>query len=385
MSIRLRLALVSGALFLTSGAILLAITYLIVRFAFPAAPVHTYSATRVPDAHATASPPAPARLPSPAALLADDAAQHESDLNHLLLVSGLALAALALASVLLGWFVAGRMLRPLRTITAAARAISSAGLHRRLALAGPDDELKELADTFDALLGRLERSFAAQRQFIANASHELRTPLTLERALLDAALTDPHRNLDSLTATCERLIVSNAQQERLIEALLTLATSERGIEQQDSIDLARLAEQCLAQRRAEAESAKLDVSTDLREAPTTGDPELTGRLIANLLENALRYNVPGGRIEIATGLEPDERTAVLRVGNTGPVVAADEIAELFEPFRRATGSRSHHGPGHGLGLSIVSAVATAHSASVDTRARPDGGLDVEVRYPAVRP
>jgi len=380
-TVRLRLTLFYSALFLLSGAALLAITYLLVRLTFPRASIHSYSATEPPthSGPAGATSPPLAHLPSLAPLQAR-AAQRSADLNQLLLVSGVALAVMALASVVLGWLVAGRVLRPLRTITAAARDLSSASLHRRLALAGPDDELKELADTFDGLLGRLERSFQSQRQFVANASHELRTPLTLERALLEAFLTDPEPTAESLRATCERLLVANTQQDRLIEALLTLATSERGIERWEPIDLAVLADQALASRRAEAERRGLRVGTSLTAAPASGDPDLAERLVANLVDNALHYNIPGGWVELVTGTGAGQAT--VRVSNTGPAVPAEEVEELFQPFRRLGSGRTRHRDGHGLGLSIVSAIATAHRATLDARPRSGGGLDVEVRFPA---
>ena len=394
-TIRLRLAVLSGAMFLASGATLLAVTYLLVRFAFPTDAVHNYSAGRPPaptaaSGGAAPGPSSPAKLPSPAALRTLDTQQHDADLDHLLIVGSLALLTLAFASVLLGWFVAGRLLAPLRTITTAARKTSSAGLDRRLALSGPDDELKELADTFDALLGRLERSFGAQRQFVANASHELRTPLTLQRALLEAALTDPEPTVASLTATCERLVAATTQQDRLIEALLTLAVSERGIDRREPLNLAEIVEEVVAQRVAEAEYARIHIDTDLRDAHTEGDPDLAERLVANLVENAIRHNMPTdgdgygyGYVEVTTGLDPVTGAAVVRVANSGPVVEAAELGRIFAPFHRA-GARTRRGRdgGHGLGLSIVAAVAAAHDATVEARSRPGGGLTVEVGFPA---
>jgi signal transduction histidine kinase len=378
-TIRLRLTLFYSGLFLVSGAVLMAITYLLVRF-FPAASVHAHSArTAGTGGPRPVSPLAP--LPSLASLEAQDARQRAADLHQLLVVSGIALVVMALASVISGWLVAGRALRPLRTITAAARDLSSTDLHRRIGLTGPDDELKELGDTFDGLLGRLERSFQSQRQFVANASHELRTPLTLERALLEAVLTDPEPGSESLHATCERLLAVNTQQGRLIDALLTLATSDRGIERWEPVDLAALAGHAIASRQAEARRLGLRVEASLDPARTAGDRALAGRLIANLLDNALRYNVPGGLVEVRTSTHPTE--VMVRVGNTGPAVPASEVSELFQPFRRLGNERTRHGDSHGLGLSIVSAIATAHHATVKASARPGGGLDIEIRFPAV--
>jgi len=379
-TIRLRLTLFYSGLFLVSGAAMLAITYLLARFAFHTAPLHAYTATRPParSRRAGAASPGPplAHLPSQTALQA----QANTDLHQLLVVSGVALAVMALASVVLGWLVAGRVLRPLRAITAAARDLSSASLHRRLAMAGPDDELKELADTFDGLLGRLERSFASQRQFVANASHEMRTPLTLERALLEAVLTEPEPTTASFRAACQRLLAANTQQDRLIEALLTLATSERGIDRWDPMDLAVLADHVLATRRARAERLSLHVRTTLAAAPASGDPDLAERLVANLIDNALRYNTPGGWVELVTFTQAGQAT--VRVSNTGPAIPAQELPELFQPFRRLGNRRTGRRDGHGLGLSIVSAIATAHRAALHAHPRPGGGLDVEVRFPA---
>jgi signal transduction histidine kinase len=380
-TIRLRLTLFYSGLFLVSGAVLLVIIYLLVRF-FPAAPVHAHSArtagTSGPEA---VSPLAP--LPSLASLQAQDGRQRAADLHQLLVVSGIALVVMALASVISGWLVAGRVLRPLRTITAAAGDLSSTDLHRRIGLTGPEDELKELGDTFDGLLGRLERSFQSQRQFVANASHELRTPLTLERALLEAVLTDPEPGTESLLATCERLLAVNTQHGRLIDALLTLATSDRGIERWEHVDLAALTDHAMASRQAEAERLSLRVRASLDPARIAGDQALAGRLIANLLDNALRYNVPGGLVEVRTITDATE--VVVQVGNTGPAVPASEVSELFQPFRRLGNERTRHGDSHGLGLSIVSAIATAHHAAVKASARPGGGLDIEIRFPAVPP
>jgi signal transduction histidine kinase len=377
-TIRFRLTLVYGALFLLCGAALLAVVYVLVRFTFPAASTRSY--LHHPPA-GNGGPLAP--LPSLASLQAQSDRQRDADLHQLLVVSGLALAIMLVVSLALGWLVAGRVLRPLRTITATARDLSSATLDRRLALAGPDDELKELGDTFDELLGRLERSFTAQRQFVANASHELRTPLTLERALLDAALADPAASTDTLRATCQRLVAVNAEQERLIEALLTLAASERGLDHREPLDLAELVGYVLDARRDQADRRGLQVGAALASAPTTGDPDLIERLVANLLDNALRYNSPGGRIEVTSGAEPGR--AFLGVANTGPDIPADRIEELFQPFRRLGTSRTRHGgtndPGHGLGLSIVAAIATAHGAEITARPGAGGGLAVTVRFP----
>ena len=306
--------------------------------------------------------------------------QHSAELHQLLTMSGIALAIMAVASMILGWLIAGRALRPLHKITSAAREISASNLHERLALDGPDDELTELGDTFDGLLSRLESSFQSQRQFVANASHELRTPLTVERALLEVALADPDADYDSLRATCERVLASSEEQERLIEALLTLASGERGLERREHLDLGALTSEALLAREGEIERRGLSLSAAIDPAPTVGDVRLLERLVANLLDNALRHNVAGGRVEVTTAGRAG--VAVLSVSNSGPRVPPAEIERLFQPFQRLTPDRAAHGDGHGLGLSIVRAIADTHGATLVAHSREGGGLVVEVRVPS---
>jgi signal transduction histidine kinase len=289
------------------------------------------------------------------------------------------LAGLVMASLAAGWLIAGRFLRPLRTITATARAISASNLNRRLALTGRNDEFKDLGETLDDLFGRLEASFDSQRHFVANASHELRTPMAAERTLLQVALADPGATTATLRETCEQVLALGDQQERLIEALLTLASSERGVEQWEPFDLADIAAQALDDRRQEAERLGLHLHTSLIAAPATGDPSLAESLVANLLDNAVRHNVPGGRVEVSTTMT--DGRAVIRVSNTGPVIPPYELNRLFQPFQRLGHERIRHGDGHGLGLAIVRAIAVAHKAAVTAAARPEGGLDVEVSFP----
>ncbi|MEV4396516.1 HAMP domain-containing sensor histidine kinase [Nonomuraea sp. NPDC049607] len=294
-----------------------------------------------------------------------------------------ALGVVAVVSVALGWLVAGRFVRPLRTIIATAQDISATNLHRRLGLRGRRDEFTELGGTLDDLFARLEASFEAQRHFIANASHELRTPLSAGRALLQLAITDPAPTVESLRATCEELVELGDRQERLIAALLTLASSQRGLHRSQPLDLAELAARALAAREAEADRRGIRLDVALGPAPATGDPSLVESLMANLLDNAVRHNVPGGQVEIITG-----RTAAgaarLAVGNTGPVIAADAVDSLFQPFRRLGAERIRPGEqdGYGLGLAIVRAIAGAHGATLLARARSEGGLHIEVTFPA---
>jgi signal transduction histidine kinase len=300
-------------------------------------------------------------------------------LHQLLLQSGVALGIMAVASIWLGWLIAGRALRPLRTITNAARDISASNLHRGLALEGPDDVVKQLANTFDDLLGRLEASFDAQRQFVANASHELRTPLTLERTLVEVALADPNATVDTLRETCERVLAAGEQQERLIEALLTLSRSQRGLDHHEPFDLASIAAEVIETRRPEAEDKGLHIEARFEPARTSGDPRLGERLVANLVDNATRHNIPGGRIELATTTRGGK--AVLTLANTGQVIRPDDLDRLYQPFQRLDPDRNGDQGGLGLGLSIVHAIAIAHGATIASHAQTGGGLTIAVTFP----
>jgi signal transduction histidine kinase len=310
---------------------------------------------------------------------ASPSAPQSTEQHQVLTFSAIGLAALVLVSFVLGWLIAGRFLRPLRTITATARDISASNLHRRLSLSRRSDEFRELAETLDDLFERLEASFESQRHFVANASHELRTPLTAERALLQVALADPTATTETMRSTCQDVLVLGEQQERLIEALLTLASSERGIEQREPFDLAEIARNVILVRRQEAQRRAIHVDTTLRTAPATGDPNLVESLVANLVDNALRHNEGGGRIEIATDVTAGQ--ARISVRNTGTVIPPDQVERLFQPFQRLGSERIRHTGGHGLGLAIVRAIANAHGATLTPRARPHGGLDIEVSFP----
>ncbi|MEV6849103.1 HAMP domain-containing sensor histidine kinase [Actinoplanes sp. NPDC051411] len=291
----------------------------------------------------------------------------------------MAFAVIAAFSLALGWLIAGRFVRPLRTIIGTARDISATNLHRRLGLHGDHDEFTQLGETLDALFARLEASFEAQRHFIANASHELRTPLSAGRALLQVAITDPAPTVETLQATCEELLELGERQERLIAALLTLANSQRGLQRPQPVDLADVAATVLLTRGPEAERRGIRLDATLAAAPVTGDPSLTQSLVSNLVDNALRHNVPGGHAEIRTAT--GTAGAVLSVGNTGTIVPANEVEHLFEPFRQLGTQRIQHDEGHGLGLAIVRAIAVAHGATLTTHARPNGGLDIQVVFP----
>ena len=297
----------------------------------------------------------------------------------LAIVSVIALAIMAAVSMGLGWLIAGRVLRPLRTITTAARDISATDLHKRLALDGPDDEFKELGDTFDGLLARLDASFHSQRQFVANASHELRTPLARLKTLVQVTLADPNATPEALRAAHERVLASEEQLERLIEALFSLAGGERALDRREPVDLTAVTEQALAVRRPEIERHGLRLNATLDPAGLEGNPQLVERLVANLIDNAIAHNLPGGSIAVTTATGAGQ--AVLSVANDGPVIGAEELDRLQQPFQRLGPARTSHGDGHGLGLSIVHAIARAHAATLAVRAQVGGGLKVEVRFP----
>jgi signal transduction histidine kinase len=310
------------------------------------------------------------------------AAQRAADSHQLLVDSAIALGIVAVLAVLAGWLVAGRMLRPIRTITRTARRISSTSLNERLALDGPDDELKELGDTLDELFGRLDAAFEGQRQFVANASHELRTPLTAERTLLQVALDDPDTTNAAWRSTAHQVLASSDQHARLLEALLTLAGSQRGLGGNESVDLAATVTATLTDLQPDIDGLGIHVNETTTPAPLEGDPVLIERLVANLLTNAVRHNIVDGHVEAVTGTR--EGKAFLSVSNTGPPIAPAEVERLFRPFQRLDPRRAHHKDGHGLGLSIVQAIANAHHAELNGRARPDGGLTIEVSFPRAR-
>jgi signal transduction histidine kinase len=290
----------------------------------------------------------------------------------------LALAAIAVA-VLVAWWLAGRLLAPLRAMTSAAQEISATNLDRRLRLAGPDDELTQLGRTLNDLFERLQASFESQRQFVANASHELRTPLAGQRTLLQVALADPDADAQALRATCEEALELTDQQERLIDALLTLATSERGIESWEPFDLAQLTEAVVLGRDQDARGRAVRIAATFHTAQAVGDPDLVTSLVANLLDNAIRHSVANGVVEISTSASRDG--ARLTVSNTGAEVPIIELDRLFRPFQRIGDQRiAADNHGYGLGLAIVKAIATAHGANLTVRPGSQGGLDIQVTF-----
>jgi signal transduction histidine kinase len=376
-----------GAAFLACGAAVLALTYVLyggaVHFSGPSASPVFHGVLRVPAAyvHRTGRYDVvniPVTNGQARAAAREATLGLGSERRQLLIASAIALAVFAFAATAIGWLLAGRVLRPLSTITAAARRISASRLHERLALRGPDDELKELADTLDSLFGRLEASFDAQRRFAANASHELRTPLTRERTLLQVTLADPAATAATWQALSRELLASNAEQDHLIEAMLTLASSEAGSGEHEPLDLAAIASAALAAARPAISRLGLDIHADLQPATLDGDALLVQQLATNLIDNAVRHNIPGGDIEVATRTSP--AGVVLSVANSGPVIPADEVDRLFQPFQRFGPRPARRDGGHGLGLSIVRAIAIAHGAAIGARARPAGGLAIVVTF-----
>jgi signal transduction histidine kinase len=382
LSARARLTLLYASLFALGGAALVLITYLLVAHT-----LHPTTATRIPRAvqqalarcvTAVQTHGAPGAMIKCAALYARGvqagaAAQRSTTLTHLLTYSLLSLAGAALLAAIAGWVAAGRILRPVHRLTAAARAASEQNLSQRIALRGPRDELRELADTFDAMLERLDRAFASQRQFIANASHELRTPLTVMRTAMDVVLAKPEPTRGELMAMAAEVRQAVDHSERLIEVLLVLARNDQVRALTDPLDLAAVAEDALEGRTATA----VTTTATLGEAPVTGDGVLLERLVANLLDNAERYNIPGGTITISTTAESG--SSLVRVVNTGPVVPPDQVERLFLPFTRLDDRTRHDG--FGLGLTLVASIAAAHGGTVHATAVPAGGLDITVRLP----
>ena len=363
-TIRLRLTLIYGALFLASGAGLLAITYLLFAESRTVFIARNDGTTVSPSVRNAAW---------------DEGRRWHAAALHLLLTrSAIALGIMAATSVALGWLMAGRALRPIRAMTEQARHISEHNLNQRLAVTGPNDELKDLADTFDGLLGRLDTAFTAQKHFVANASHELRTPLTLQRTLIEVTLADPDTSPHALRALCQRLLTLGGSQERLIDALLTLASSQRGLQRRECVDLRSVVTTVLNEPgRHQADQPT--ITADLDPARTSGSPRLLERLTANLIDNATEYNTPDGWVHVHTGTHDNH--AVLRISNSGPVIPPNQMASLFQPFHRQQ-TRTTHANHHGLGLSIVAAIADAHHATITATPISHGGLHCTITFPA---
>jgi signal transduction histidine kinase len=381
-----RLAVMYTLLFLLAGTALLALIYtLVVGVLLPALPGISKSVTpREAQLLGLCKPPPPAASLVEeckrviAATGAGSADQRESTLRALRAASVIGLGVLAIASAGLGWMVSGRALRPVRSITEAARRASELRLGERLALTGPDDELKQLADTFDVMLERLDAAFTSQKRFVANAAHELRTPLTAMRTAIEVTLSKPTRTPEQLEAMAARVKRSVERAEATVEALLTLATSELGPTAREAIDLATAAEDALDATHAAIDQRQIKVEAALEPALARGDRVLLERIIANLVENAVRHNTPGGWIKIRTIQQAD--SAVFEIANTGPTILAEQMPTLFEPFAR-TEQRLNPPEGVGLGLSIAHTIARAHNATITARPRPGGGLELSVTIP----
>ncbi|MFF0477468.1 sensor histidine kinase [Streptomyces sp. NPDC004284] len=382
-TIRIRLTLLYGGMFLIAGVLLLSIIYLFTAQAL------SDSTSQLPFkvVNGTVQPTTSGcRLPeSPTGDQLNDAVtlclRHQSDiaLHDLLRRSLFALLGLSIIAFAFGYAMAGRVLSPLGRITRTARQVAGSDLSRRIELDGPDDELKELADTFDEMLDRLERAFTAQQRFVANASHELRTPLAINRTLLEVHLSDPGAPVE-LQQLGKTLLATNERSEQLVEGLLLLARSDNQIIERKPVDLAEVAERGVDQVRAEAVAKGVEIRGERAPAVVQGNGVLLERIALNLLQNAVRYNVPeGGWVEVTT--EVKDNQAVLVVSNTGPVVPAYEIDNLFEPFRRLRQERTGSDKGVGLGLSIVRSVARAHGGRIIAEPREGGGLVMRVTLP----
>jgi signal transduction histidine kinase len=374
-TLRLRLtALYSGLFLLTSTVLLVVVNLLLRRLLEGRLTVLKARMPIQPPVRLTDNPQGP---PVPVQVEVTDKLRYANDLRDAVFrfqwgATLATIVVLTLVSIGVGWWLSGRMLRPLHGITATARRLSLSNLHERIALDGPQDELKDLADTFDAMLERLERAVGSQRRFIANASHELRTPLAIQRAAIQIGLDDP--SPERLVQVKAELLEANRRTERLIDGLLLLAQGERGLDNPEPVELDKV----VIRAREETKTPGLNVSLKTRPVVVPGDPELLHRLVANLMDNAVRYNRPDGRIEVDLDAE-----GVLTVRNTGLELTEEQIPEMFEPFRRLHATRTGSSKGSGLGLSIVAAIAKAHDATVDARPNPEGGLDLAVRFPAL--
>jgi two-component system sensor histidine kinase VanS len=379
-TVRLRLTLLYSGLFLVSGVALLAASYLIFRSSTGVDLIVPYGASHsptLPDAR-NAGPPNPEALRQVHQMFDAALRRNSHELHRGLLESGVALGIMAMGSIALGWLVAGRVLRPLRTITATTRQISERNLNERLALSGPHDELKDLADTVDGLLARLQAHVAEQQRFAANASHELRTPLALTKTLLDVALNDPNSVNRELI---DRLHAVNARAIDLTEALLLLTRADQRTFAREDVDLSFVAEEATETLLPLAEKHRVTLETSGEPTPTSGSHALLLQMATNLVHNAIVHNLPNdGTVRVTASARPD--TVVLTVENTGDQLAPELVSTLAEPFQRGTQRIRADHAGVGLGLAIVKSIVQAHDGTLALIPRTAGGLSVTVHLPA---
>jgi signal transduction histidine kinase len=391
-SIRGRLTVLYGGLFFAAGTILLTLNYLLVWQSLNTRMVPGTDISRVTFGDLRAPGGLPTiRLDDGREIRLDDAIEsvraaqqslRDDVLDSLLVQGSIALFGVGLVAGLLGWLLARRALQPVHRITETAQRIArteAKGLHERISLTGPKDEVAELASTFNTMLERLDRSFEGQHRFVTNASHEMRTPLAVKRALIEVSTSRPGTSEDAKRLG-DALLEVNARHERLIDGLLTLVDSENELTERSRVDLAEVAGVVLRQLADPAREAGVELRDGrLGPAPALGDPVLLERLVQNLVENAIRHNQPGGWLTVTT--EHTGETCTLVVSNSGRVIQPYQTEILFQPFRRLDRERISGERGFGLGLSIVRAISTAHGGEVRATPRPDGGLDLTVRLP----
>jgi signal transduction histidine kinase len=391
-SVRARIALACAGLFLVTGGAFVAVTYALVDHSLPTTAVtnpgsmnkHFLQSCYSGEQNGTLTGAQGPKCKQAFAQASEFGAALERlrDLHELLLWSLVGLGVATVVAGLLGWAIGRRILVPLHKVTGAARRASQEHLHERIGLDGPPDELKDLADTFDDMLDRLDLAFASQRRFVANASHELRTPLTSMRTLIDVAMAKPTRTTEGLETVVGRVREALGQSEAIIDGLLTLARSDRGLNARELVDLEAAAQDAIDETRASARASDVVIEADLSAAPTLGDRVLVERVVANLVDNAVRYNVIAGSVQVETGTE--QGRSYISVTNTGPVVPEPKVASLFEPFTRLD-QRVANGKGVGLGLSIVASVVAAHHGHLQAHALPKGGLKITVWFTATAP
>jgi signal transduction histidine kinase len=387
-TLRLRLTLLYTGVFSVAGAALLGATYALVARSLPV--VHTQGPTLsaqlaqlCAERGRTLTPNQvlKCKIAFTSGVRQGASAGHSQTLHNLLVYSTVGLLAMAAVVAAVGWVVAGRALRPLQEITATARRLSARSLDQRLNREGPRDELHELSDTFDEMLDRLSASFVAQQRFVANASHELRTPLTIMRTELDVTLASPDTSPAGYRRMADVLTGAIARSESLVDALLTLAYSDRGQAATTPVELGPIVRACVDEQRPAAAARGIAITTDISDVTTSGDHQLLRQLAQNLLDNSVRHNIPNGHVQVAVGPDEDGTRARIQIANSSTPLADHELESIFEPFHRPHGDRIGGSGGHGLGLSIVRSVATAHDGAVAARSESDGTFRIEVILP----